>query len=167
METFEKFLDLISDAIKWIVTLILLFMVTITFIEVIRRYCFGKSFQWADECVRFLIMWVTFLGGATAFRKNKLVNFDLVTSNVSERTQDIFRVITYIIVLIMLIGLVFYTTKTCMSPSVTRAKGTGFKVPMLFAYLPMPVGFSIMSVFCLDTLIRAVRKLQGKGEVTV
>ncbi|MDD5833202.1 MAG: TRAP transporter small permease [Clostridiales bacterium] len=163
MKAFEKILDFIADVIKWLVTGILLFMVTVTFIEVIRRYCFGKSFMWADECIRFLIMWVTFLGGAAAFRKNKLVIFDLVTSNVSEKVQDLFRVIAYAIVLVFLAVLIYYSAKALASPSVLRAKGTGFKVSMVWAYLPMPVGFSMMELFCVDTLIKAVKKLMGKG----
>ncbi len=162
MKTYGKILDYIADIIKWIVSLILIFMVSITFIEVIRRYCFGKSFQWTDECIRFLIMWVTFLGGAAAFRKKKLVVFDLLTSNVSEKVQDVLRVIAYALVLVFLAGLIYYTFKAVKSPSVLRAKGTGFKVPMIWAYLPMPIGAVIMELTCIDTFFHAVLKVVGK-----
>jgi len=163
MKAFGKLLDLIAETIKWVVSAILIFMVCVTFLEVIRRYAFGLSFGWADECIRFLIMWVTFLGGAAAFRKGSLVCFDLVTSALKERTQLVLKLIMYVTLLAVLAVLVYYTAKTVMSPSVTKAVGTGFKVSMVFAYLPMPVGFFLMELFCIDEVISLAKKLTKGG----
>lgn len=161
MTVFGKIMDLIAEGIKWIVSCILVFMVVVTFLEVIRRYMFGLSFGWADECIRFLIMWITFLGGAAAFRKGKLVCFDLVTGILSERTQLILKLLMNVVLLFILAGLFFYTMKTVTSPSVTRAVGTGFKVSMIYAYLPMPVGFGLMELFCIDNVMNLVSRLRG------
>lgn len=163
MKIYGKIMDLIADAIKWIVTVILVFMVAVTFIEVIRRYAFGLSFSWADECIRFLIMWVTFLGGAAAFHKKKLVCFDLVTSSLSKKMQTVLELFVYIVLLVVIAALIYYTGKAATAPSVTKAVGTGFKVSMIWAYLPMPVGFAIMELFCINWIINLIAILK-KGE---
>lgn len=160
MKVYGKIMDAIADAIKWIVTVILVFMVLVTFIEVIRRYAFGLSFGWADECIRFLIMWVTFLGGAAAFHKKKLVCFDLVTSALDEKKQKILELFVYFVLFFVIAGLVYYTGKAASAPSVTKAVGTGFKVSMIWAYLPMPVGFAIMELFCVNWIIRLIADLK-------
>lgn len=164
MKFFGKILDLIAEAIKWVVSAILLFMVCVTFLEVIRRYAFGRSFGWADECIRFLIMWVTFLGGAAAFRKGSLVCFDLVTSALSQRIQKILKLLMYLALLLVFAGLIYYSTRATLSPSVTKSVGTGFKVSMIWAYLPMPVGFTLMELFCIDEVLsQAIQLRKGGG----
>lgn len=43
---YSKVMDRIVKIIKIIIAIALVLMVVITFVEVIRRYAFGKSFVW-------------------------------------------------------------------------------------------------------------------------
>ncbi len=41
-------------------------IVSIMFIQVVFRYIFNNSLSWSEELIRFLFVWLTFLGGALA-----------------------------------------------------------------------------------------------------
>lgn len=161
MKTYTKILDAVYEGIRWFVAIVLTVMVILVFTEVVRRYLFGASFMWADELIRFLIMWIGFVGGAAAFRDGSLVCFDLVTTNLNQRMQGILKLLMNVVIFFFLIMLIYFTSKNLMSPGIKNAVGTGFKVSMIFPYAAMPIGFTLMLLYCIDNfriLISALRK---------
>ena len=42
----------------------------IMFTQVVFRYVFNNSLSWSEELIRFLFVWLTFLGGALAIKDN-------------------------------------------------------------------------------------------------
>ena len=59
---YEKLMGVFYSLIRACIAISLVVMVVVTFIEVIRRYAFGLSFIWAEELVRFLLVFTAFLG---------------------------------------------------------------------------------------------------------
>ena len=86
MRFIKKILDAIYIGVRYALAAILGFAILLTFFEVIRRYLFGKSFVWSEELMRYLFVYVGFIGGAAAFRDKGLACFDLVTKKISSHT---------------------------------------------------------------------------------
>ena len=45
-------------------------IVCIMFSQVVFRYIFNNSLSWSEELIRYLFVWLTFLGGALAIKNN-------------------------------------------------------------------------------------------------
>lgn len=56
-------------------------MTIIVFAQVIARYVFHNSFEWAEEISRFLVVWITFGGSAYAFRKGAHIGVTAMVYN--------------------------------------------------------------------------------------
>ena len=59
-------MDTIGKAIKFAVAAVLVLMALLMFVEVLRRYFWNQQFAWSEELIRYMAMWVAFLGGAVA-----------------------------------------------------------------------------------------------------
>ena len=61
MKAYSRICDVVFNIVKWIVAIAMMFMVILTFVEVIRRYFFHQNWVWSEILVRYLIVWCTFL----------------------------------------------------------------------------------------------------------
>lgn len=60
MKAYSRICDVVFNIVKWIVAIAMMFMVILTFVEVIRRYFFHQNWVWSEILVRYLIVWCTF-----------------------------------------------------------------------------------------------------------
>ncbi len=64
----DKILDAINALMEYLMGILFLALVCITFQEVIRRYLFNDPTHWASELSRFLLIWMTFTGACIVTR---------------------------------------------------------------------------------------------------
>ena len=106
MKKFAVF-ELISKIIQYMITAILIFMVLLMFTEVLRRYIWSVQFIWSEEFIRFLAVWVAFLGGAAAYHEKALVCFDLISGKLHGKGKLILDLITNTIMLVLFIFILY------------------------------------------------------------
>ena len=87
LKAFQKVVNFFYKVIMYTVSAALAIMIMVAFIEVVRRYLLGKSYIWADDLIRYLIVYVGFVGGAAAYRDNNLASLDLVTRLFPQKAQ--------------------------------------------------------------------------------
>lgn len=159
MKVYSKICDVIFNILKWVVAVAMMFMVVLTFVEVIRRYFFHQSWVWSEVLVRYLIVWCTFLGGAAAYRVGALTNFDLITQKLGEKAKLILELICTIIILILTVWLTRKGIQSFNKPSIVSQVSTELKISMRWIYLGIPVGFASMVLFSIEKLIKVIRDM--------
>lgn len=160
LKYYSKWLDYISEAIKYFLGICMAVMTVITVVEVVRRYLFGESFQWAEELVRFMLIWVTFVGGAAAFRSGGLVILDLVVGKLQERQRLVLQLFSNTVVFLLLLYLFRNGLDYTFSPVITKQISTGLGIPMSVPYLAIPLGFGLMLLFSLEYYGRIISQLR-------
>ncbi|MFQ7856577.1 MAG: TRAP transporter small permease [Flavonifractor plautii] len=131
MKNYHKFANGCYRLLRILACVTVIAMLVLMLIEVVRRYCFGRTFIWSDEVIRYLLIYCTFLGGAAAYYQKALVSFDLVTSRLPIKVQEL-KLINNIICLIFCVSDHFSIQKV-ISPSVvnnvSNASGLSLAVP--------------------------------------
>jgi TRAP-type C4-dicarboxylate transport system permease small subunit len=150
MTNFKKVCDIIEKILIIIVALFAAIMIIITTIEVVRRYFFSLSFQWAEELSRYLMINVAFLGGAIAYRHKGLIPLDLITGYLSGKLQLVIDIIMEVVSFVILATLVYFSIKTVMSPIVYRQLSIGLPISMGIPFASMPIGFGCMLIFAIE-----------------
>lgn len=64
---------------------VLLFLVAMSFLQVVLRQFFGGGILWCDTLLRHLVLWVGFLGAARAAAEEKHFAFEAVTEHLPAR----------------------------------------------------------------------------------
>lgn len=162
MKVYSKICDVIFAILKWVVAVTMVFMVLLTFIEVIRRYFFHHNWVWSEELVRYLIVWCTFLGGAAAYRVGALTNFDLVIQKFGKKLQTVLDIVCTVIIIALMAWLTYKGYQSFMKPSIVNQVSAALNLSMRWPYLGIPVGCCAIVLFSLEHLLKQILDL-GSG----
>ena len=69
----------ISRVEQVLVTILLTMMILLAFSQIVLRNFFATGISWGDSLVRYLVLWVGFIGAAIATREGKHINIDVVS----------------------------------------------------------------------------------------
>lgn len=166
MKAFQKVVNFFYKAIMYTVSAALAVMIMVAFIEVARRYLLGKSYIWADDLIRYIIVYVGFVGGAAAYRDNNLASLDLVTRLFPQKAQLILELAVNTIVTGAMVFLLCYSVQAVSAPSIKHSVGVGLKIPLWIPYMTLPIGFVIMVLFSAEKYVGLFKRLLkgGSGE---
>jgi C4-dicarboxylate transporter DctQ subunit len=160
LQYYSRLMDYAVHITKYLLGISLAIMTAVTVMEVVRRYLFGLSFPWAEELVRFMLIWVTFVGGAAAFRSGGLVMLDLVTGRLPERAKLILQLFTNTVVLVFLLFLFRNGISYSLSPVIVNQNSAGLGISMTLPYMAIPLGFGLMILFSLEHYHRIISQLR-------
>lgn len=155
-------MDTIGKAIKFAVAAVLVLMALLMFVEVLRRYFWNQQFAWSEELIRYMAMWVAFLGGAVAYKEKSLVCFDLLSGKLVKKKKLLLSLFSNTLILAFLVFVCYLGFKNISSPSTYMQTSVGMKVSMAFPYAAIPVGTAFMTVFCLNNYVQIIDEYRGE-----
>lgn len=158
-------IEITCRIIQYLVSIILIFMALLMFAEVVRRYFFGMQYAWSEELIRFLAMWIAFLGGAAAYREKSLVCFDLISGKMKGKVKFALEMLCNTFVLIFLILIFYLGIQNVFSPSTYKQVAIGLKVSMSFPYAAIPVGTGLMILFTLNNYFDIIGRRLKKESI--
>tara|TARA_R110002020_G_scaffold6366_18_gene27079 strand:- start:5313 stop:5840 length:528 start_codon:yes stop_codon:yes gene_type:complete len=131
----------------WALILMLGAMALIVGVNISMRYLTDHSFPWADEAARYLMIWLTFTGAGLILRIGGHVAITNLQDALPATGQKILRGLLVVILLIFFgfmvhVGLQYAQR---MQYQVTPA----LRLPFLYVYAAMPVGFSLLIIHLL------------------
>ena len=166
-QIFRKTIDFLYKAIMITVSIALGIMIILAFVEVVRRYLLGKSFLWADDLIRYLIIYVGFVGGAAAYKDNNLASLDLLTRHFPPKVQIILEILVNTVVTAIIVFLLYYSVGAVQAPSIKNSVGVGLKIALWIPYMALPIGFVVMLLFSVEKYIDMFKRLvKGGGSET-
>lgn len=77
MNFWEKWDSKISKIETVLITVLLSMMILMAFSQIVLRNFFATGIDWGDALVRYLVVWVAFIGAALATREGKHISIDL------------------------------------------------------------------------------------------
>ena len=79
MNLWNKLDTKISRLETVLITTLLTLMILATFSQIVLRNFFASGIDWSDALVRYLVVWVAFVGAAIATREGKHITMDLLS----------------------------------------------------------------------------------------
>lgn len=115
------------------------------FVNVILRYIFSANLSWAEELIRFGIIWVTFIGSSICFQKGIHVGIDVLIDALPGVKKAILRFIINIFSLILMGFLIKYGFDLVIFSAERGQIAPALKIKIFWVYLAIPVG-ALLSV---------------------
>ncbi len=137
--------------------LLLVLMSAVVVIQVFSRYVLNHSFVWAEELVRYLMIWMVMLGAALVQSRNEHIRIDFFPRLAGPRgrpaLETLFRGCT-------LLFLTIITVKGVEAAYFNRMfESSGLRISMLWPTLAVPVGGLLIGIYTALGLIRDLRRL--------
>ncbi len=133
----------------------MLFGSLLLFANVIGRYVFNHPIFWAEECVRFLMVWMIFVGAAHVILRGGHVAVDVMTRFLSGRANTWLGLAMNVVAILFCLLLGWYSLEQTLRVQGAGQVSPAMQMPMWLAYLAMPVGSVLM-------IIRFTQQLVGR-----
>lgn len=152
-------IDKVVDKMQEFLCFVLFFgMVAAGGVSVFSRFVFNFSITWAEELIRFLCIWLTFVGAALTVRKDGHVSIDIFISLIK---NDKVRVVYYVVS--RLIGIAFllilFPASIELVQRTTNSMAASLPIRFSWIYLAVPVGIINMLWAYLTALPRFAKKV--------
>lgn len=145
-----KALDILRSVL---IVLIFSFIIVSGALAIFLRYMPNlRGLPWIDEVLRYLNIWVVFLGASVAIKHGSHLKVDFFIRKLfSARTVNIIRKLTLLIILICLTVLISASTKKFLSSLNVVIQAAPVSIAVF--YLAVPVGCGLMFLDYLLILI--------------
>jgi TRAP-type C4-dicarboxylate transport system permease small subunit len=75
---FKKIILLLENLEKWLLVILLVFLVTFAILQIILRNFFSTGIIWGDDLLRHGVLWISILGASRATLEKKHIRIDLL-----------------------------------------------------------------------------------------
>jgi C4-dicarboxylate transporter DctQ subunit len=132
----------------------IIFTSLLLFVNVVLRYVFHHSIYWAEELVRYLMVWLIFVGGSQVVKVEGQIKVDVLVRTLPERVQRVWGLVVDAISLAMLLVLTWYSCQQCARVLASQQISPALELPMWLVYLAVPAGSSLMALRYLQQLLK-------------
>lgn len=151
-----------------VATVMFLVSTAIMLFEGISRAAFDSSAFWAEESVRYLMIWAFFLTLGVAGNAGNHIRTELLVERLSPRLKSICHVASSLAG-IAFCGLLFYASLPQVHRYYTMGMMTesNLDLPLWFLFLVMPLGALLFLTYYLRCLVTALKGGDpfGNGEI--
>lgn len=127
----------------------------ILFANVVARYVFNWGVPWAEELVRYEIIWMVFIGGSVAVRKGIHIGIDILATVSPPKTQTVIHLVINAISLLFCVFLTVIGFDHISQIKMSGQVAPALQVPIWIVQMaiPIPIGGSLMALRFLQRLI--------------
>lgn len=131
----------------------------ILFANVVARYVFNWGVPWAEELVRYEIIWMVFIGGSVAVRKGIHIGIDILATVSPPKTQTVIHLVINAISLLFCVFLTVIGFDLISQTKMSGQVAPALQVPIWIVQMaiPIPIGGSLMALRFLQRLISVWR----------
>ena len=133
-----------------LLTLLMLAMVAVAFMQVIFRIVLKSPIAWSEEFSRYVFIWIVFIGGAWAVSKDGHFRMDFLLSITKGTIKKIIMGLSYICMLIFAGLLVVYGTR--LVNSVMTQTSPALHISMSIPYAALPVSGVLIILHTIELL---------------
>ena len=161
MKLIHLFSDWLHKVEKVLAIIICAVMLISLSAGVLFRYVLSAPLTWSDETAIFSLVWLTFIGGSMSIKQQNSAAVTIFMDRFRGKVRTILLGISFLVVLLF-VGYIFYQSIIWLSgPTILMQYSNSMRMPMIFAYLSVPVCFFFILVHSLDLLIRNFQTKEG------
>lgn len=154
MECLRAIFNRIQVAVRTLIGLCMIVMMTVIFVQTATRYLVFYSIPWSEELSRYLYVTLTLMGMNLAISSKQLVRIDIIDNYLGENADkwlNAFRCL-----LALLITAVFFVSSFGMIAGSATQTSPAMGISMQIMYSVLGVGFLLSAIAALFELYDAL-----------
>ncbi len=148
-------IEKINFVLEKVSIFLMLFLLFLTFANVVGRYVFSRSIFFADEMARFIFVWIVFLGIAKIVKDKRQVAVTLLSDRLSDKKSG-FVLESFIALCGLVFLIIVFLGGIKLSRTMMFYSSAALTIPMGIVYLAIPIGSGLTVVFHVLNYIETV-----------
>ena len=155
MTTIQQLSAAINRWVEYLLFGLGLSMALVVAMQVFFRYALNHSLFWSEELARFMLVWLSFLGASTAYKRSLHPGVDILTSRLSPSLRNVCSHLVHVVSLALFVVMIIYGAQFAyfiraqISPALYLPKWTVFAI--------IPASGVILAIHCLAFMGAAYR----------
>jgi C4-dicarboxylate transporter DctQ subunit len=145
MSSWQKWDDMLGWIEKYTLTVMLSVMVLLAFLQIILRNVFSSGISWGDPLVRYLVLWVGFIGASLATKEGKHITIEVFSRGFSGGGNPYLSAISNLISALVCVLLVF-AGWTFVRNEAQMGGTTFLQIPLWIPQIIIPITFAFMAL---------------------
>ena len=165
LEHLKKLKNGMTAVLNWMLIVAVALLVFDVVWGVFSRYVIGEQTQWTEELARFLLIWVSLLGGAVAFGTKGHLGVDFFVGKFHPDVRKLMSIFVHGVVLFFAGSIFLYGGSRIVADALAMEQMTpalGWK--MGYVYLALPIAGIFMVLYAIENLIETVVASAAGGE---
>lgn len=133
---------------------LLIYAASMLCIQIIARSIFNYSFSWAEESVRYAIIWMVFMASSIAFRKDAHISIDVIQQVIPANLQKAFQALICLLCMVMAALLAYFGWQLTSRIFMFGQLSSAMEAPMYLFYAAIPVSSVFMFIRLTESLVR-------------
>lgn len=131
---------------------------------VFTRYALGEQADWSEELARFLLIWISLLGGAVAFGEKAHLGVDYFVGLFDSSVQKLLAVFAQLVVLFFAVSIfVIGGTRVVVENLQMGQTSPALGLQMGHVYLVLPIAGVFMIIFTIERLLEMLLSKKQEG----
>jgi len=164
VKTVQRGVNGLLGAIRIVAALLLVGSVAINFANIIGRYFFAISLQWAEEVMLFLMIGCVFLGTGLVGWGGKHIRMDVIVSLFPAPIRRALEVFAEIVTIVISLTVAVFAWPVITMLAHFDQRSQAANIPLVIPQAMLPLGLSLMALLIAMRLIllgRARRERPG------
>ena len=129
--------------------------VMVIIISVVGRRI-GYAPAWAEEAVRYLVIWITFIGSSVCFRRGAHYGVDVIRRVNSKPFQKFIAAFVLIVSGIFAFFLLYFGAKYTAFTMASGQKTAALGWPVWLVYISVPIGGALVIIHLIEMFLHEV-----------
>lgn len=162
MKFWKKWDSKINKIEGALITILLSLMILTAFSQIVLRNFFSTGIDWGDALVRYLVVWVAFIGAAIATREGKHICIDLLShwlkgpgSIAVQALSCFFSAVISALLTVAAVKFIWFEAQ--------MGSTTFLNLPVWIPELIMPIAFGLITLRFLMEMINEIGTLLNKN----
>lgn len=149
---------------RYLMYFLYIYIITVVFVEVLRRYGLGMSSLWSGETARYTFIYITYIGISWATYNRAHIRIDILLREASQRVRGYLYILSDFVMLLFAVYAIRYTLPLIQTSINFGAKTQALQINRAFAQVAILVGFSLMIIRVLQRAYQDIVDVRADRE---
>ena len=156
MKFWEQLDSIIGRVEQTLIVMFLSLMILTAFSQITLRNIIGIGLSWSEPLVRYLVLWVGFIGAALAVREGRHITIEVAFIWASTRSRKALKIVSHLCCALVC-ALMTYAAAKFVHDEAQIGSLTFLDLPVWIPELVMPLTFAVMALRFLGCSLQVMR----------
>ncbi|OMP65997.1 TRAP transporter small permease [Domibacillus epiphyticus] len=162
MKALHRLSDWVYNIEKVIAVILCAAMLISLSAGVLFRYVLSAPLTWSDETAIFSLIWLSFIGGSMSIKRQDSAAITLLMDKVHGKARTIMLGAGLAVLLAFVIYIFYLSIIWLSSPTIMMQRSSSMGMPMIIAYLSIPVSFFFLIIHTLELFLNNFKSDEGR-----
>ncbi|MET3507604.1 TRAP transporter small permease [Halalkalibacter oceani] len=149
----------LKKAQSYVFGLTILFTVLLANYAVFNRYILKQSLPWSDELLRYMFVWIVFIGAAIVYKKDQLVDLTLVTDFAKGKFALLLDLLRHLLTFLFIVMISYQSFIIMRGQMSTGEISAAMEIPVWIMTAGLLIGGCLWAVFAIFKILAALRRV--------